>query len=86
MQLTDIQQLQNLSDLTFSYIKSELTKLNNNGKGLGQIKLAELTGVNVKTVNSILHGRIGSLKTETLVRMASHLIERKLFLTTHSQN
>jgi hypothetical protein len=75
MQLTDIQQLQNLSDLTFSYIKSELTKLNNNGKGLGQIKLAELTRVNVKTINSILHGRIDGLKTETLVRMATHLIE-----------
>ena len=73
MQLTDIQQLQNLSDLTFSYIKSELTKLNQSG--LGQITLARLTGVNVKTVNSILHGRIGSLKTETLVRMATHLIE-----------
>ena len=75
MQLADIQQLQNLSDLTFSYIKSELTKLNDNGHGLGQIKLAELTRVNVKTINSILHGRIGSLKTETLVRMATHLIE-----------
>lgn len=75
MQLTDIRQLQNLSDLTFSYIKSELTKLNQSG--LGQIKLARLTGVNVKTINSILHGRIGSLKTETLVRMATHLIERK---------
>lgn len=75
MQLADIQQLQNLSDLTFSYIKSELTKLNDNGKGLGQIKLAELTRVNVKTINSILHGRIGSLKTEKLVRMATHLIE-----------
>lgn len=73
MQLTDIRQLQNLSDLTFSYIKSELTKLNQSG--LGQIKLARLTGVNVKTINSILHGRIGSLKTETLVRMATHLIE-----------
>jgi plasmid maintenance system antidote protein VapI len=75
MQLTDIQQLQSLSNLTFSYIKSELTKLNNNGKGLGQIKLAELTRVNVKTINSILHGRIDGLKTETLVRMATHLIE-----------
>ena len=73
MQLTEIQQLQSLSDLTFSFIKSELTKLNQSG--LGQIKLARLTGVNVKTVNSILHGRIGSLKTETLVRMATHLIE-----------
>ena len=73
MQLTEIAQLQNLSDLTFSYIKSELTKLNQSG--LGQIKLARLTGVNVKTINSILHGRIGSLKTETLVRMATHLIE-----------
>ena len=73
MQLTEIAQLQSLSDLTFSYIKSELTKLNQSG--LGQIKLAKLTGVNVKTVNSILHGRIGSLKTETLVRMATHLIE-----------
>ena len=73
MQLTEIQQLQNLSDLTFSFIKSEIIKLNESG--LGQIRLARLTGVNVKTVNSILHGRIGSLKTETLVRMATHLIE-----------
>jgi len=75
MQLTDIQQLQNLSDLTFSYIKSELTKLNDNGHGVGQIKLAKITGVNEKTINSILHGRIDGLKTETLVRMATHLIE-----------
>ena len=75
MQLADIQTLQNLSDLTFSYIKSELTKLNQTG--LGQIKLSRLTGVNVKTINSILHGRIGSLKTETLVRMATHLINKK---------
>jgi plasmid maintenance system antidote protein VapI len=75
MQLADIQQLQNLSDLTFSYIKSELTKLNQSG--IGQIKLAKLAGVNVKTINSILHGRIDGLKTETLVRMATHLIERK---------
>lgn len=73
MQLTEIQTLQNLSDLTFSYIKSELTKLNQSG--IGQIKLSKLTGVNVKTVNSILHGRIDGLKTETLVRMATHLIE-----------
>jgi hypothetical protein len=73
MQLTEIQTLQNLSDLIFSYIKSELIKLN--GQGLGQIKLSKLTGVNVKTVNSILHGRIDGLKTETLVRMATHLIE-----------
>lgn len=77
MQLTDIQQLQNLSDLTFSYIKSELIKLNNNGKGLGQSKLAKLTGVNVKTINDLLHGRIGGLKTETLVRMATRLIDRQ---------
>ena len=79
MQLTDIQQLQNLSDLTFSYIKSELIKLNNNGQGLGQSKLARLTGVNVKTINDLLHGRIGGLKTETLVRMATHLINKKEF-------
>ena len=75
MQLAEIQQLQSLSDLTFSFTKSELTKLNKSG--LGQIKLARLTGVNVKTINSILHGRIGSLKTETLVRMATHLINKK---------
>jgi len=75
MQLTDIQQLQNLSDLTFSYIKSELINLNSNGQGLGQSKLAKLTGVNVKTINDLLHGRIGGLKTETLVRIATRLIE-----------
>ena len=77
MQLTDIQQLQNLSDLTFSYIKSELINLNSNGQGLGQSKLAKLTGVNVKTINDLLHGRIGGLKTETLVRMATRLIDRQ---------
>ena len=75
MQLADIQQLQNLSGLIFSYIKSELTKLNNNGKGIGQIKLGEICGVDRKTINDLLHGRIGSFKTETLVRMASRLIE-----------
>jgi len=75
MQLADIQQLQSLSDLTFSYIKSELTKLNDNGQGIGQSKLATLTGVNVKTINDLLHGRIGGLKTETLVRMSTRLIE-----------
>ena len=75
MQLAYIQQLQSLSDLTFSYIKSELTKLNNNGKGIGQIKLGEICGVDRKTINDLLHGRIGSFKTETLVRMASRLIE-----------
>lgn len=73
MQLTDIQQLQSLSDLTFSYIKSELTKLNQNG--VGQIKLGKICGVDRKTINDLLHGRIGSFKTETLVRMASRLIE-----------
>ena len=73
MQLTDIQQLQSLSDLTFNYIKSELTKLNQNG--VGQIKLGKICGVDRKTINDLLHGRIGSFKTETLVRMASRLIE-----------
>ena len=73
MQLTDIQQLQSLSDLTFRYIKSELTKLNQNG--VGQIKLGKICGVDRKTINDLLHGRIGSFKTETLVRMASRLIE-----------
>ncbi len=73
MQLADIQQLQSLSDLTFNYIKSELTKLNQNG--VGQIRLGKICGVNVKTINDLLHGRIGSFKTETLIRMASRLIE-----------
>lgn len=75
MQLAYIQQLQSLSALTFSYIKSELTKLNNNGKGIGQIRLGEICGVDRKTINDLLHGRIDSFKTETLVRMASRLIE-----------
>jgi len=75
MQLADIQQLQSLSDLTFSYIKSELTKLNNNGNGIGQIKLGKICGVDRKTINDLLHGRIGSFKTETLVRMSTRLIE-----------
>lgn len=73
MQLTDIQQLQNLSDLTFSYIKSELIKLNQSG--VGQIKLGKICGVDRKTINNLLHGRIDSFKTETLVKMASRLIE-----------
>lgn len=73
MQLAYIQQLQSLSDLTFSYIKSELTKLNQNG--VGQIKLGKICGVDRKTINDLLHGRIDSFKTETLVRMASRLIE-----------
>ena len=75
MQLAYIQQLQSLSALTFSYIKSELTKLNNNGKGIGQIRLGEICGVDRKTINDLLHGRIDSFKTETLVKMASRLIE-----------
>lgn len=78
MRLADIQQLQNLSDLTFSYIKSELIKLNESG--IGQIKLAKLSGVDVKTINSILHGRIGCLKVETLVRMSTRLLEQKIAL------
>ena len=83
MQLTDIiqnltaiqkiQLLQPLSDLTFSYIKSELTRLNQNG--VGQIKLGKICGVDRKTINDLLHGRIGSFKTETLVKMATRLIE-----------
>ena len=73
MQLAYIQQLQSLSDLTFSYIKSELTKLNQSG--VGQIRLGKICGVDRKTINDLLHGRIGSFKTETLVRMASRLIE-----------
>lgn len=73
MQLADIQQLQSLSDLTFSYIKSELTKLNQSG--IGQIRLGEICGVDRKTINDLLHGRIYSFKTETLVRMSSRLIE-----------
>lgn len=73
MQLADIQQLQSLSDLTFSYIKSELIKLNQSG--VGQIKLGKICGVDRKTINNLLHGRIDSFKTETLVKMASRLIE-----------
>lgn len=73
MQLADIQQLQSLSGLTFSYIKSELTKLNQNG--VGQIRLGKICGVDCKTINNLLHGRIDSFKTETLVRMASRLIK-----------
>lgn len=73
MQLAYIQQLQSLSDLTFSYIKSELTRLNQNG--VGQIKLGKICGVDRKTINDLLHGRIGSFKTETLVKMATRLIE-----------
>ena len=73
MQLADIQQLQNLSGLAFSYIKSELTKLNQSG--IGQIRLSKICGVDRKTINDLLHGRIGSFKTETLVKMSSRLIE-----------
>ena len=73
MQLTDIQRLQSLSDLTFSYIKSELTRLNQNG--VGQIKLGKICGVDRKTINDLLHGRIDSFKTETLVKMSTRLIE-----------
>ena len=73
MRLTEIQQLQSLSDLTFNYIKSELTRLNQNG--VGQIKLGKICGVDRKTINDLLHGRIGSFKTETLVKMATRLIE-----------
>ena len=69
MQLTDIQRLQSLSDLTFSYIKSELTRLNQNG--VGQIKLGKICGVDRKTINDLLHGRIDSFKTETLVKMST---------------
>jgi len=72
-EIQKIQLLQSLSDLTFSYIKSELIKLNQSG--VGQIKLGKICGVDRKTINNLLHGRIDSFKTETLVRMATHLIE-----------
>ena len=72
-EIQKIQLLQSLSGLTFNYIKSELTKLNQNG--VGQIKLGKICGVDRKTINDLLHGRIDSFKTETLVRMASRLIE-----------
>jgi len=72
-EIQKIQLLQSLSDLTFSYIKSELIKLNQSG--VGQIKLGKICGVDRKTINNLLHGRIDSFKTETLVKMASRLIE-----------
>jgi len=78
MLLSDIQQLQSLSDKAFSFIKFELTKLNELGNGYGQIKLGKLCGVDPMTINAILHGKIGSLKVETLVRMATRLIENKV--------
>jgi len=77
MQLTDIQRLQSLSDEAFSFIKFELTRLNELGNGYGQIKLGKLCGVDPMTINAILHGKIGSLKVETLARMATRLIENK---------
>lgn len=70
-EIQKIQLLQSLSDLTFSYIKSELIKLNQSG--VGQIKLGKICGVDRKTINNLLHGRIDSFKTETLVKMASRL-------------
>lgn len=72
-EIQKIQLLQLLSDLTFSYIKSELTKLNQSG--VGQIRLGKICGVDRKTINDLLHGRIDSFKTETLVKMSSRLIE-----------
>ena len=72
-EIQKIQLLQSLSDLTFSYIKSELIKLNQSG--IGQIRLGKICGVDRKTINDLLHGRISSFKTETLVRMSTRLIE-----------
>jgi len=77
LQLADIQQLQSLSDRAFSFIKFELMRLNQDGNGIGQIKLGKLCEVDPMTVSAILHGRIGSLKVETLVRVATRLIEYK---------
>ena len=74
MQLAEIQSLQNNSDLVFSYIKSELAKLNDSGIGLG--RLAKICGVDKMVIQRILKGKIGGLKVETLVRVAIRLIER----------
>ena len=74
MQLTEIQQLQNLLDVAFSYDKSECIKLQSEGVSVRE--LCKITGFkSTNQIDRILHGKIGQPKADAIVRACRGLYE-----------
>lgn len=73
MQLTEIQNLQNLLDVSHSYVKVNVISLRSNGLTWG--KLTEITGLDSTRLQRIVHGELGEMSSRFLVRACNGLNE-----------
>jgi len=73
MQLTDIQQLQNLLGVSHSYVKVNVISLRS--KGLTWGKLTEITGLDSTRLQRIVNGKLGEMSSRFLVRACNGLFE-----------
>lgn len=71
MQLIEIQTLQNLLDVSHSYVKVNVISLRS--KGLTWGKLTEITGLDSTRLQRIVNGKLGEMSSRFLVRACSGL-------------
>lgn len=73
MQLTEIQQLQNLSDLAHSYVKVHVIRLRK--RKVKWRELTEITGLDSTRLQRICNKELGSMSARFLVRACNGLYE-----------
>lgn len=73
MQLVEIQTLQNLLDVSHSYVKVNVIRLRK--KKVTWSKLTEITGLDSTRLQRIVHGQLGEMSSRFLVRACSGLYE-----------
>jgi hypothetical protein len=73
MQLTDIQQLQSLSDKAYSFVKFHVIALRQ--KKTTWAELTKITGLDSTRLQRIVHGKIGEMNSRFLIRACTGLVE-----------
>lgn len=73
MQLTEIQTLQNLLDVSHSYVKVNVIRLRKKKVTWG--KLTEITGLDSTRLQRIVHGELGEMSSRFLVNACNGLFE-----------
>ncbi len=73
MQLVEIQTLQNLLNVSHSYVKVNVIRLRK--KNVTWNKLTEITGLDSTRLQRIVHGELGEMSSRFLVRACNGLFE-----------
>lgn len=73
MQLAEIQTLQNLLNISHSYVKVNVIRLRK--KNITWSKLTEITGLDSTRLQRIVHGELGEMSSRFLINACNGLFE-----------